>query len=377
MASLFKHPKSQFWSACYTDRHGRQLKRSTKSTDKAHAMRIAIELEHVEKQATAGTVTTTQLRKVMNDVSERITGDSIAAPTVKAYLTGWLAGIEVRNAEGTLERYQNTVNLFLAGLGERANQPITTITPHDIEDFLNKRLKDGAAPKTAIVDLKTLSSAFRRAEAYGTIFKNPVSAVRSPKIVSSERDVFTNDEVQKLINAAPSTEWQTLIIFGYFLGARLGDCVRMKWDNIHPDAGVIIYHQKKTGKKVVVPMHFHVIEHITHISQFGTDGLLCPTLAERGSGGKHGLSESFKRILKRAGIDPMTVQGKGTRKFSKRTFHSLRHSFNSALANAGVAEEVRMKLTGHSSKGMNAQYTHLDVGPLKNAVTSLPMFTKS
>ena len=134
MASLFKHPKSRFWSACYTDRHGRQLKRSTKSVDKAHAMRIALELEAVEKQAAAGTVTTTQLRKVLNDVSERITGDSIAAPSIEAYLTGWLKGIEVRNAAGTLERYRNTVTIFLAGLGARISQPITTVTPHDIEE---------------------------------------------------------------------------------------------------------------------------------------------------------------------------------------------------------------------------------------------------
>ena len=61
----------------------------------------------------------------------------------------------------------------------------------------------------------------------------------------------------------------------------------------------------------------------------------------------------------------MIVQGKGTRNFTRRTFHSLRHSFNSALANAGVAEEVRMKLTGHSSKDMNSRYTHLQVEALK------------
>ena len=67
----------------------------------------------------------------------------------------------------------------------------------------------------------------------------------------------------------------------------------------------------------------------------------------------------------KAGLDPMIVQGKGSRNFTKRTFHSLRHSFNSALANAGVAEEVRMKLTGHSSKAMNTRYTHLEIGTLK------------
>jgi hypothetical protein len=44
------------------------------------------------------------------------------------------------------------------------------------------------------------------------------------------------------------------------------------------------------------------------------------------------------------------------------------------LANAGVAEEIRMKLTGHSSKAMNTRYTHLEVDTLKNAVTALPLF---
>jgi len=67
----------------------------------------------------------------------------------------------------------------------------------------------------------------------------------------------------------------------------------------------------------------------------------------------------------------MTVKGKGIRNFSKRTFHSLRHSFNSALANAGVAEEVRRKLTGHFSPMMNAKYTHLNVDTLKGEGGSL------
>lgn len=374
MASVAKREKSRYWTACYTSRDGRQLKRSTKTTDKSQAMEIALELERVERQAGAGELTTTQLRKVLNDVSEKVTGDSMLAPTVEAYLDDWLKGVRARNAAGTLERYANTRRLFLLSLGAKAKRPVTSVTPKDVEDFLTSRLNSGVAPKTAIIDLKTLNTAFKRAEAYGTILKNPVSAVRPPKSESSEREVFTPQEVQKLLKATPNLEWQTLILLGYLLGARLGDCVAMQWDNVHPVEGVIIYQQKKTGKKVIVPMHFHIIEHLKYLSTFGTSGYLCPKLAIKGSGGKHGLSESFKRIVQKAGIDPMTVEGKGSRKFTKRTFHSLRHSFNSALANAGVAEETRMKLTGHSSKAMNERYTHLQVATLKTAVNTLPLF---
>ena len=41
----------------------------------------------------------------------------------------------------------------------------------------------------------------------------------------------------------------------------------------------------------------------------------------------------------------------------------------------GVTEEIRMKLTGHSSKAMNDRYTHLSVGPLKTAMDTFPLFT--
>lgn len=375
MASVVKRERSPFWTACFTDREGRQLKRSTKTTERRQALEIALELERVEHQARQGALTTAQLKKVLNDVSEKVTGDTLIAPTVRAYLDDWLAGVTARNSDATLERYKNTVKLFLGELGARAGKPVTTVTPKDVEAFLNSRLNSGAAPKTAIVDLKTLNTAFRRAEAYGIILKNPVAAVRPPKEECSERDVFTHGEVQKILDAAPTLEWQTLILLGYFLGARLRDCVQMKWANVRPEEGVIVYEQQKTGKKVIVPMHYHVIEHLDHLSKFGTAGFLCPALAMKGPGGKHGLSESFKRIVRKAGIDPMVVPGKGIRNFTKRTFHSLRHSFNSALANAGVAEEVRMKLTGHSSKAMNTRYTHLEVGKLKEAMTALPLFT--
>jgi Phage integrase family len=43
------------------------------------------------------------------------------------------------------------------------------------------------------------------------------------------------------------------------------------------------------------------------------------------------------------------------------SFHSLRHSFKSAMANADVPLEIRQKLTGHASQDMNKHYTHLEL----------------
>lgn len=376
MASVTKREKSKYWIACFTDKDGRQLKRSTKMTEKAAALQVALELERVEQQSRKAAVTTAQLQKVFSEVSEKITGASLDVPSTEEYLRGWLRGVGLRIAPPTKVRYENTVNIFLEGLGTKAQQPVTTITPQHIEDFMNERLANRMAPKTVIVDLKTLGTAFRRAEAYSIIVKNPVAAVRLPKDESSERDIFTQEEVQKLLLAAPTLEWQTLILLGYFLGARLSDCVHMAWENVRPEQGVIVYSQKKTGKKVVVPMHFNLIEHLDYRATFGATGFLCPNLVQRVSGGRNGLSGAFAKIVVDAGLDRGLVAGKGVRNFSKRSFHSLRHSFSSALANAGVAEEIRMKLTGHSSKVVHARYTHLEIDALRNAVTALPVFDR-
>jgi integrase len=264
------------------------MKKSTKTTDRNQAMEMAIAWERVETKAKSGQIAATHFRKVVSDVSEKLTGDSLIAPTVEVYTKEWLAGIKARCAPSTLERYENVIKLFLASLKDKAKQPITSVTVRDVELFLNSRMDAGVAPRTAIVDMKILNGVFRKAQRHDVIDHNPVAVVQLPKSVSSKREVFSNAEVEKLLAAAPSLEWQTLILLGYFVGARLGDCVHMKWENVDTDKGAIVYVQQKTGQEVTVPMHFNVIEHLKFLSAFGTRDFLCPKLANKKSSGKHG-----------------------------------------------------------------------------------------
>lgn len=66
------------------------------------------------------------------------------------------------------------------------------------------------------------------------------------------------------------------------------------------------------------------------------------------------------------------VKGKGTRNFSKRTFHSLRHTFSSLLAERHVQEDLRMQMSGHSSRDMHQRYTHYNIEALQKAIDSIP-----
>ncbi len=94
--------------------------------------------------------------------------------------------------------------------------------------------------------------------------------------------------------------------------------------------------------------------------------------AGAGTEGKHVLSGRFNAIMEKAGVEGKRTQASGGRMFSSLSFHSLRHSFNSALANAGLPQEIRQKLTGHGSAEMNAIYTHQELAPLWAAIGVIP-----
>ena len=85
-------------------------------------------------------------------------------------------------------------------------------------------------------------------------------------------------------------------------------------------------------------------------------------------------------LVAQAGIECRAVdrkrgEGVGGRKFRTLSFHSLRHTFNSMLANAGVDQEIRQQLTGHASAEMNRRYTHLELKTMRDAISKLPGWT--
>jgi integrase len=81
-------------------------------------------------------------------------------------------------------------------------------------------------------------------------------------------------------------------------------------------------------------------------------------------------SMQFVAIMKKAKVPKeITIAGDMT---ASRSFHSLRHTFNQWLTEAGVGQDERMKLTGHKSDKMNDLYTHVSDDALVKAVGMLP-----
>jgi len=333
---------------------------------------FALECERAEKLAGAGSLSEAQARKIVADIMERVGTDEVLRNhSIKGWLQEWLAGKEARKSASTGVRYGQIVNEFTVHLGERAKRSLTSLNTRDIQSFLTKRQKAGCSPTTVQLDGKILRTALNQARREGLISVNPAEAVELPQRESVERGTFTATEIKMLIDATEG-EWKTLILVGYFTGARLSDCCRMEWSRVDFTEGTLSHFQKKTRKWLTIPLHPDLQTHLEQLATDKPDKFIMPGMAEKGPGGRHGLSEGFKRIVRKAGIDLQTVQGGGIRKISKRTFHALRHSFTSALANAEVSPELRMKLTGHASEAIHRGYTHHELSLLRSAVAKLP-----
>lgn len=382
MASIHRNTsKSRYYSAVYYATDGRQIWRSTKQTNRKKAMAVAVEYELAEKKAGQGTLTENHARKVLAEILERTgTGETLRSPSASTYFTEWLAAKEQAKAGGTYDRYEKAVREFLKSLGARSRNPVAAITASHVENFVNQRLASGLAPATVSLDAKVIRTALNKARRMGLISTNPAEAVDLPENRSVERGTFTAAEVRMLIEAAQDRpEWQTLIRVAYYTGQRLSDCVAMRWADINLTAGTWELTQGKTETKLLVPLHPDLLSALEKLAGVDTAAeFVMPGMAGKGPGGRHGLSESFKSIMRAAGIDNQPVERKeggkiiGVRTVSKRSFHALRHSFTSALMNAGVSSELRMKLTGHKSDAVHGKYSHAELATLREAVGKLP-----
>ena len=93
--------------------------------------------------------------------------------------------------------------------------------------------------------------------------------------------------------------------------------------------------------------------------------------ANKTPAGRKGLSMKFNELVAKAGIDSLALKKKGQRTFQAKTFHSLRHTFVTLMAENNVSQELRRELAGHDSD-VHRIYTHHSVGTYRKAIDAIP-----
>jgi integrase len=366
--------RSPFWYACYTDALGRRVKKSTGLTAKSKAMEMARALQKASDEARRGALTEARTRELLSEVLQSVNGEGLHVFTVEQWFEHFVNQKKKSRAAATGKRHEQTMREFMEFLGHRAKLNIAAITSRDIASFRDHRHSLGLAPATVNIDVAILSAAFNAALRQGHVSVNPCLAIEPLKNKPQRKGVFTPEQIAALLKTAQG-HWRGLVLIGFYSGQRLLDCANLRWRDVDlvSDIKTIRFQVRKTGAEIVTVVHPSLENYLLSLSAPETDdAFLFPTLAGRSASP---LSKQFGELMDQANIERGVIRERttyGGRSVSALSFHSLRHSFSSILANAGVSEERRMALVGHRERDTHQRYTHHELEQLQKAVALLP-----
>jgi len=244
MASLRRKPNSKYWIACFTSANGQRAQRSTKSTNRKLAQKLADDYE----SAARARMTEAQVRRVLSDLHRRHSGTALGSATIRAYLDQWLNAKAGAVSASTKVAYDSTVREFCDFLSDRADLQMLYVTKADVAAFRDS-VAVGRSPSTVNGRLKILRVAFQQAWRDGVIEDNPAAKVpllkQSPGVIA--RRAFTVAELKSLL-AAAADEWKGVILVGIYTGQRLGDVVRLRWDNVDLATDTLAFTTQKTHR---------------------------------------------------------------------------------------------------------------------------------
>jgi len=285
--------------------------------------------------------------------------------SVDEWFGEWVEAQRPHVSESSIRTYSDARRRITEALGKtKSNVPLTDLTSADVRAALGKIAKKVKAA-TANMDLRAFRRALEAACGEGLVTANVAKSVRPlPTTDSTERAPFSAEEVSKLIAHAYNDEWRGLILIAAHTGLRMGDVLSLTLSNIEGNDIVIRPEKTKRSRSTIrIPLTPPVIEWIGD-----RKGSFFPELSKK-STSTH--STNFARLMDRAEVAREVTLPGGIK--AKRSFHCLRHSFTSWLAEADVPSDIRRKLTGHKSAGMHDLYTHHDKS-LRRAIEELPDF---
>jgi integrase len=377
MASVGKYDSSSpFWYAAFTDPLGRRLKKSTGQTSKSRALEIARTWEKASEEAKQLRLTEARAREVVSELMQSVSGQSLTVFTVEQWFEQFVKGKRKSRAAQTATRHEYLMRELVAFLGHRAKLNIAAISSRDIAEFRDQRQSLGLAPTTVNLDIVILSSAFNAALRQGHISVNPCLAIEPLKNKPKRKGVFSPEQVSALLKTAEG-DWRGLILVAFYTGQRLLDCANLRWRDVDlvSDIKMICFQVRKTGVEVVTVVHPALEDYLLSLATPNSDDVyLFPTLAGRNTSP---LSNAFRKLMEKANIEHRVIRERTAhgRSVNALSFHSLRHSFSSILANAGVSEELRMTIVGHSTRDMHQRYTHHELERMRDAIATLPSFS--
>lgn len=237
---------------------------------------------------------------------------------------GHLAPLTLRNLDFYLRHWTERWGM----------QPVGSIRPPDIQEFLDVRRAGGCGPRTLIQDLRCLRWFFNWATKKGFCLQNPTADIQLPRMPDAHPRALDEQQVGRLLETLdryPDRTCAVAILFALETGARIGAVLSLRWEWIDLEAGWVQIPPGQEGLKLRgegldIPLSPILLSALKRYRS-ATSGVAFPVVRST-------LRKHWYRVLSRAGL-PRFV------------FHSLRKTFISRQSRKGTPIEVTMAISGH------------------------------
>jgi len=238
--------------------------------------------------------------------------------------------------------------------------PIGRITKARVREFREHRHAEKTVSETTVNrDLEVLRHLLFWAVDEELLSKNPLGRLRMVRERRKPRIVVSLEEEEKLLTAA-APHLRPIIIIALDSGMRRGEILGQLGEHVDLTRRLLYVTKSKTpeGEAREIPLTERLFDLLRHNHQPG----LLFTFKGRPI---HRIKTAWKAAIRRAGL----------RYFR---FHDLRHTFNTRLMEAGVMQEVRKSLMGHSNgEEVNSIYTHVEIHVKRDAIHKLEAWVRN
>ncbi len=214
----------------------------------------------------------------------------------------------------------------------------------------NQAIKDATVNR----DLSVLRHILYWAVDEQLLAANPLTRMKMARERRTRRQVLSVAEEAFLLGVAKG-HLHAMILIALDTGMRRGEITSQKWEDVDFSQKVLFVTRSKTpeGESREIPLTERLITFLLESRK--SEGLV---IDFRGHPVRI-VKRSWKSALKKAGIRYVR-------------FHDLRHTFNTRLMEAGVLQEIRMALMGHSTGStIHSLYTHIELPAKREAIRKL------
>jgi integrase len=244
-----------------------------------------------------------------------------------------------------------------------ADMPVLDINTSAVRKYRQERNEQKRLTAATVNrDLSVLRRILYWGVEEGYLASNPLGRLRMERERRTKRPVLSLREEQLLFAASPA-HLQRIILCALHTGMRRGEILSQRWEDIDFDNRILHVSHSKTpeGEAREIPLTSLLFESLRASRQprgpvftYGGDAIKI-------------IKTTWAASLRRSGI----------RHFR---FHDLRHTANTRMMLAGVLQEVRREIIGHSSqrsRDVNDRYTQIELPEKREAIRKLEVWLDS